>query len=93
MLAAAWVTAIAILGLLAGAIVTAIYAVRAFSEQSAEIRKLDQDRADQQALTRQQVDLLRLQARELRRGRPQGETEVRRLALQPQPEILSGVGT
>jgi hypothetical protein len=71
MLAATWVTAIATVGLLVGAILATIYAVRTFQAQSGEIKKLDQDRADQKALTRQQIDVLRLQANELRLRRAQ----------------------
>lgn len=49
-----------------GAIITAWYAIRAFRLQSEEIARLQQDRTDQQALTRQQVSVMELQAMDLR---------------------------
>jgi len=80
MLVATRVTAIATAGLLAGAIVTAIYAVKTFGAQSRELKLMEQQRTDQQALTRQQIELLRLQARELQRAR-EGRHERREVEI------------
>jgi hypothetical protein len=80
MLAAAWVTAVCTAVLAAGAIVTAIFAVRAFSKQSQEVRdqagllsiQSDQLQAqkdqlrEQQAQNARQTEVLDLQSRELR---------------------------
>jgi hypothetical protein len=56
-----------------GAIVTTVYAIRAFRLQADEVSKLAQDRKDQQALNRQQIDVLQLQAQELRAAIQQRE--------------------
>ena len=65
MLAAAWITAVAT-GLLAVlAAVTALYARRAFREQSREVRAIERQVKDQQELTRQQAELLKVQAGQL----------------------------
>jgi hypothetical protein len=68
-----WITAIATAGLLAGAIVTAIYAIRAFRAQAKEIsdqaRMLEvqsEQLAEQRKLTNLQTPVLELQATELR---------------------------
>lgn len=68
-LTATWVTAIATAGLFLGAIVTAIYAVMAYRAQAREINLMGQQRDEQRALTRQQIDLLQLQAQALRAPR------------------------
>lgn len=49
-----------------GAVATTWYAVRAYRLQSQEIAELRIDRSDQRALNRQQVELLQLQAADLR---------------------------
>jgi len=51
--------------LAAGAVITTVYAVLTFRQQSQEVRKLAQDRQDQQALTRQLSEVLDLQNVEL----------------------------
>jgi len=66
MLAAAWLTAAATLGLFLGAVVTAIFAIKAFGKQSAEVGILQQQFAEQQEFNRQQAEVLNLQARDLR---------------------------
>ena len=62
MLGAAWVTAIATAGLLVGAVVTAIFAVRAFREQAREVKTIEQQARHQQELIGQQGELLRVQS-------------------------------
>jgi hypothetical protein len=59
MLAAAWITAIATVGLLAGAIVTAVYAARAFGKQRDQL-------ADQKNINAKQTAVLELQGSDLR---------------------------
>lgn len=68
-----WITAIATVGLLAGAFVTAIYAIRAFSTQSQEVKDQagmlqiqSEQLAEQRRINAQQIKVLDLQARELR---------------------------
>lgn len=60
-----WITAIATAGLLVGAIVTAIYAVRAFRKQSQEVSVIEQQVKDQQEVTNQQAKLLEVQSGQL----------------------------
>jgi hypothetical protein len=60
-----WVTAIATVGLLTGAIVTAIYAIKAFREQSREVAAIEQQVKDEQKVTRQQAELLKIQTGQL----------------------------
>jgi hypothetical protein len=57
--------AIATAVLAAGAIVTAIYAIRAFGKQSQEVSAIERQVRDQQELTRQQGELLSLQSQQL----------------------------
>jgi hypothetical protein len=54
-----WVTAIATVGLLIGAIITARYAIRAFGKQSDQLE-------DQRKVNAKQTEVLELQAEELR---------------------------
>lgn len=60
-----WIGALATFGLFAGAIITAVFAVKAFSKQSEEVGLLQQQLNDQQKLSSRQVDVLELQAKEL----------------------------
>jgi hypothetical protein len=53
-----WISAIATVGLLVGAAVTAVFAVKAFGKQSAQLK-------DQQEINRKQTLVLDLQSREL----------------------------
>jgi hypothetical protein len=62
-------------GLFAGAIVTAIFAIKAFGKQAEEVSTLDQQARDQQELTRQQGDLLKIQAGQLDLQRQQAEEQ------------------
>jgi hypothetical protein len=65
MFAAAWLTAAATTLLAALAGVTAWYARGAYQAQAKQLRLLEQQHADQQAFTRQQIQVLDLQAGEL----------------------------
>src|ERR1035441_4912554 len=69
------ITAIATAVLAVGAIVTAIFAVRAFRKQSQEVGAIERQVADQQELTRQQAELLKVQS---------GQLEVQRRQLDDQ---------
>ena len=62
---ATWTGAIATVVLAVGAIVTSVFATRAFRKQSEEVRLLQQASADQQELARQQAELLKVQAGQL----------------------------
>lgn len=68
-----WITAIATVGLLLGAITTARYAAKAFRTQSEQLK-------DQTRINNEQSEVLRLQAAELResRGERAREAEARR---------------
>jgi len=61
-----WVTALGTVGLLAGAVFTAVFAVQAFREQSKEVRLLEDQVSDQHDLALKQVEVLGLQAEEIR---------------------------
>jgi hypothetical protein len=61
-----WVTALGTIGLLAGAVFTAVFAVQAFREQSKEVRLLEDQVNDQRDLALKQVEVLSLQAEEIR---------------------------
>ena len=61
-----WVTAVGTVGLLAGAVFTAVFAVQAFREQSKEVRLLEDQVSDQHDLALKQVEVLGLQAEEIR---------------------------
>jgi hypothetical protein len=63
-----WITAIATIGLLIGAIVTARYAIKAFQAQSDQL-------AEQRELNKEQTTVLRLQANELRASLDQRKRE------------------
>jgi hypothetical protein len=78
MLAAAWVTAIATAGLLVGAIVTAWYAIRTFTIQASQLKLLEVQRRDDQALTRQQIAVLELQGRQIRQSLAEREAQAAR---------------
>jgi len=95
MLAAAWLTAGATTGLLVGAIITAIYAIRAFRAQSREVTAIEQQVTDQQQVTSQQARLLELQGGQLDLQRQQleeqrGINEAQTQVLKLQAEELSG---
>lgn len=60
-----WVTAIATVVLAIGAGITAIWAIKAFGKQTQELGVLEQQAKDQQALTGQQTELLKLQSGQL----------------------------
>ena len=70
-----WITAIATVGLLIGAGITAVYAVRAFAKQSQQLM-------DQREVNSEQTRVLRLQAEELRASidERQGQVAERRRA-------------
>jgi Sec-independent protein translocase protein TatA len=61
-----WIEAIATIGLLAGAIVTAIYAIRAFRGQAEMLKVQSEQLAEQRRLNIRQTEVLELQAAELR---------------------------
>jgi hypothetical protein len=65
MLAAAWLTAGATTGLLVGAILTAIFAIKAFSAQYREVTAIERQVTDQQQITGQQGQLLEVQSGQL----------------------------
>jgi uncharacterized membrane protein (DUF485 family) len=76
------VTAIATAGLLAGAVVTAVYAIRAFREQSKEVRhqaamlSIQSEQLDEQRkLNEKQTVVLELQANEFKESREERERE------------------
>jgi hypothetical protein len=84
-----WITAIATVGLLVGAITTAIYAIRAFRAQAQAVRdqagmlKVQSEQlAEQRRINEKQTDVLELQAAELRESIEdrKRETEQRRRA-------------
>jgi hypothetical protein len=65
MLAAAWITAIAT-GLLAiFAVVTAVFAIKAFGKQSEEVNAIEKQVQDQETLVSQQADVLKVQSGQL----------------------------
>ena len=65
------ITAIATAVLAAFAIVTAIYAIRAFRKQTEEVRTIQEQARDQQELTRHQAELLKIQSGQLELQRRQ----------------------
>jgi hypothetical protein len=75
-----WITAVATLGLLVGAIVTSVYAVRAFGEQTRQL-------GEQREINREQTKVLGLQAAELRASLAE-----RRSAQASMVFIRTGVG-
>jgi membrane protein implicated in regulation of membrane protease activity len=77
-----WITAVATVGLLAGAVVTAIYAIRAFRAQSREVsdqaemlRVQSQQLVEQRAINEKQTEVLELQVAELRESLKERERE------------------
>lgn len=60
-----WIAAIATVVLAVGAIITSIFAIRAFGKQTQELDVIRQQAKDQQALTEQQAELLKLQGGQL----------------------------
>src|SRR5215471_16488435 len=52
-------------GLFAGAVITAIFAIKAFGKQSEEVKTLDKHARDLQEVTRQQGELLKIQSGQL----------------------------
>jgi|SRR5215472_7262012 len=88
MLAAAWLTAGATALLAIFAIVTAWYARQAFGEQSEEVRTLREQAADQQELTRQQAELLKVQSGQLDLQRQQLEDQQQANAKQAEVMAL-----
>jgi Sec-independent protein translocase protein TatA len=60
-----WITATATVGLLAGAIVTAIYAIRAFRDQVEMLRIQSEQLTEQRTINAEQARVLALQAEEL----------------------------
>src|SRR5215469_11346382 len=65
LLVATQLTALATAVLAVGAVFTAIFAVLAFRKQSQEVSAIEKQVTDQQELTQQQAELLRLQSRQL----------------------------
>ena len=61
-----WITAIATIGLLAGAIVTAVYAIRAFRGQAEMLKLQSEQLEEQRKINAEQTRVLALQAEELR---------------------------
>lgn len=59
------ITAVANIVLAAGAIVTSIFAIRAFRAQRREVQAIEQQVKDQEDLSQQQADLLRIQSEQL----------------------------
>lgn len=77
-----WITAIATVGLLAGAIVTAVYVIRAFREQSkavrdqaAILRVQSHQLTEQRKINEKQIVVLEFQANERRESREERERE------------------
>jgi hypothetical protein len=77
-----WITAIATVGLLAGAIITAIYAIRAFRAQAKEISdqadmlQVQSDQfVEQRRINEKQTEVLDLQAAELRESTEERKRE------------------
>ncbi len=76
------VTAIATAVLAAFAIVTAILAYLAFRKQAQEVHAIERQVSDQQRLTQQQAELIRIQSEQLAEQRKMNEEQLRVLALQ-----------
>jgi hypothetical protein len=75
MLAAIWITAIATAMLAVGATVTAVFAVRAFSKQSAELSILSVQVDDQRETNRKLAAAAELQTEELRQSLAERQAE------------------
>ena len=72
------ITAIATTVLAVFAILTGIYAIRAFRKQSQEVRAIEQQVTDQRELTRQQGEILKVQS---------GQLELQRTQLDEQRQV------
>jgi hypothetical protein len=77
-----WITALATFGLLIGAIITAIYAIRAFREQSKEVADQaamlnvqSEQLAEQRKVNAEQIKVLELQAKELQESLDERERD------------------
>ncbi len=79
-------TAVATAALAVFAIVTALFALLAFRKQSEEVRAIEQQVTDQQELTRQQAELLKVQSGQLELQRHQLDDQ--REANARQAEVL-----
>src|SRR6266849_2374017 len=66
LLAATWTGVGATVGLFFGSVIAAVFAIKAFGQQSQEVRLLQEELVDQREANRQQGEVLRLQAQELR---------------------------
>jgi hypothetical protein len=86
LLGATILTAIATAVLAVFAIITAWYARKAFIKQSQEVRAIESQVADGQQLTRQQGELIKIQAGQLEALR--GQLEEQRKASIAQAEVL-----
>jgi hypothetical protein len=75
LLAATWTGAGATVGLLLGAVITSIFAIKAFGKQSREVGLLQQELADQREANRRHAEVLRLQAQELRESLDERQQE------------------
>lgn len=82
----ALLTAIGTVVLAAFAVVTAVYARKAFREQSREVAAIEQQVKDEQEVTRQQAELLKVQTGQLELQRQQLEDQ--RAASARQAEVL-----
>jgi hypothetical protein len=82
----ALLTAIGTVVLAAFAVVTAVYARKAFREQSREVAAIEQQVKDEQEVTRQQADLLKVQSGQLELQQQQLEDQ--RQANTRQAEVL-----
>jgi ABC-type protease/lipase transport system fused ATPase/permease subunit len=71
----ALLTAIGTVVLAAFAVVTAVYARKAFREQSREVAAIEQQVMDEQEITRQQAELLKVQTGQLELQRQQLEDQ------------------
>jgi hypothetical protein len=82
----ALLTAIGTVILAAFAVVTAVYARKAFREQSREVAAIEQQVKDEQEVTRQQAELLKVQSGQLELQRQQFEDQ--QAASARQAEVL-----
>ncbi|HVB45230.1 MAG TPA: hypothetical protein VNF47_21350 [Streptosporangiaceae bacterium] len=69
-------------GLFVGAVVTSVFAIKAFGKQAEEVKTLERQVEDQQELTRQQGELLRIQSDQLDLQRKQAEEQSKVAAKQ-----------
>ena len=73
-----WLGALATVGLLIGAYFTALYAKKAFGEQSKEVQLIQDQLADQREINRRQAAVLDLQASDLRESLEERKRESKR---------------